>query len=393
MFQTNTASALQNIMQQLANVAATLQNMSTAPLASQANPQAPAAPVPPPAPPMMSLASLPVTAPAVTLAASPPAATAPTVAVTPVAAAPSRLCLPLLVAFTGERSDSHRFIQACKLYFTLAPATQFAMHTQAIAWALMQMQEGQGAKYLDQIVREGITQFASWDNFRDAFAWEFYEPDVEHKHDIDAYIDSFRSLYRKAGYPDRRHLIMKFCHGLSKRISDRLGNITTGCPNDTHVEAWMTVVREQAFIMKTEADFSWGRLAAKPAERMPATVPGRIPITPPHLPPVFTNPAPFRPLLPPVVHPATAAALPVPKLLPMGVPMDIDKMQAACAADVVCHHCHQKGHYRQECPLRYNVRFMDNDKRGELTMQLLAWEDTLVAESQAIASDDSETHG
>ncbi|KAG5640503.1 hypothetical protein DXG03_008284 [Asterophora parasitica] len=215
MFQTNTASALQNIMQQLANVAATLQNMSTVPPASQANPQALAALVGPPN-----------NVPGITSSDSP---------------------------------------------------------------------------------SKGITQVASWDDFCNAFVQEFYELDVEvttslalesesyyqHKCDIDVYIDSFQSLYWKAGYPDRCHLVMKFHHGLSKRISDCLGNITTGRPNDTCVEAWMTAVRKQAFIMKTEADFSWGWLAAKPAKRTPTAIPGRIPITLPRLPLVFTNLAPF----------------------------------------------------------------------------------------------------
>ncbi|KAG5639996.1 hypothetical protein DXG03_001870, partial [Asterophora parasitica] len=190
--------------------------MSTVPPASQANPQALEALVPPPAPPMMSLASLLVTALAVTLAASPPMAATPTVAITPAAAAPSQLCLLLPVTFT-----------------------------------------------------------------------KFYEPDVEvtaslalesesyyqHKHDIDAYIDSFQSPYWKAGYPDRHHLVMKFHHSLSKRISNHLRNITTGCPNNTCVKAWITVAHEQAFIMKTEADFSQGWLAAKPAKRTPTTIP------------------------------------------------------------------------------------------------------------------------
>ncbi|KAG5639828.1 hypothetical protein DXG03_003049, partial [Asterophora parasitica] len=197
-FQTNTASALQNITQQLSNVAATLQNMSTAPPASQANPQA------------------------------------------------------------------------------------HELDVEATASLALESES-------------------------------YYQ----HKHNIDVYIDSFQSLYRKTGYPDGHYLIMKFHHGLSKWISDHLGNITTGCPDDTCIEAWMTAACKQAFIMKTEADFLRGRFAIKPGERMPATIP-----------------APFRPLPPPIVHPMTAAALPVPKSLPMGVPMDIDKMRAARTADV-----------------------------------------------------------
>ncbi|KAG5640384.1 hypothetical protein DXG03_008849 [Asterophora parasitica] len=118
----------------------------------------------------------------------------------------------------------------------MAPASYFASHTRAIGWALMQMQEGHGANYMECIVQE-ITQFTSWEDFPDFFAWEFYKADVEHKHNIDSYIDSFQSLYQKAGYPARHHLIMKFRHDLSKKLSDQLRNISTGHPDDTQVEA------------------------------------------------------------------------------------------------------------------------------------------------------------
>ncbi|KAG5636946.1 hypothetical protein DXG03_004580 [Asterophora parasitica] len=87
--------------------------------------------------------------------------------------------LPLLAAFTRDCSDGRQFIQACELYFTMAPASHFASDTRAVEWALMQMQEGHGANYVECVVQEGITQFTSWEDFWDSFTWEFYKADVE----------------------------------------------------------------------------------------------------------------------------------------------------------------------------------------------------------------------
>ncbi|KAG5639485.1 hypothetical protein DXG03_003653 [Asterophora parasitica] len=79
----------------------------------------------------------------------------------------------------------------------MAPASYFASHARAIGWALMQ--KGHGTDYVECVVQEGITQFTSWEDFRDSFAWGFYKADMEatafltleseayyqHKHDID----------------------------------------------------------------------------------------------------------------------------------------------------------------------------------------------------------------
>ncbi|KAG5640810.1 hypothetical protein DXG03_006953 [Asterophora parasitica] len=80
------------------------------------------------------------------------------------------------------------------------------------------------------------------------------------------------------------------------------------------------------------------------------------------------------------------------KALPMGMLMDIDKMCAAHMAEVICHQCSQKGHYKQNCPFCHDLHFMDNEEKDELTMQLLAWQDMLAAKSQAATSDNLDTY-
>ncbi|KAG5640872.1 hypothetical protein DXG03_006762 [Asterophora parasitica] len=86
--------------------------------------------------------------------------------------------------------------------------------------------------------------------------------------------------------------------------------------------------------------------------------------------------------------PASAAL----KSPPMDMLMDINKMHAARMAEVIYHWCSQKGHYKQDCPFHHDLCFMDNKEKDEFAMQLLAQQDTLAAESQATASNDSDTY-
>ncbi|KAG5639894.1 hypothetical protein DXG03_002561, partial [Asterophora parasitica] len=227
------------------------------------------------------------------------------------------------------------------------------------------------------------------EDFWDSFAWEFYEADVEvtasltleseayyqHEHNIDLYVDSFQSLYQKAGYLDGHHLIMKFWHGLSKKLSDQLGNISTGCPDDTRVEAWMTMACKQAFIRRQKLTLH------------------AIPVASPCFLLAAPAPAPSQPLFPsPTVHIAPVLASAALKSLPMGMLMDINKMRAAHMVEVICHWCSQKGHYKQDCPFCHDLHFIDNKEKDKLTMQLLAWQDTLAAKSQAAASNNLDTY-
>ncbi|KAG5643334.1 hypothetical protein DXG03_001184 [Asterophora parasitica] len=137
--QTTTTTAIQDLTRQLADLATALNNTPAIP-------------------------------PAVVLSPAPVVVVKPAPAVAAPESHKSCACLLLLATFTGDHSDGRQFIQACKLYFTMAPASHFASHTRAIGWALMQMQEGHGANYVECIVQEGITQFTSWEDFWDSFA-------------------------------------------------------------------------------------------------------------------------------------------------------------------------------------------------------------------------------
>ncbi|KAG5639869.1 hypothetical protein DXG03_002740 [Asterophora parasitica] len=126
-----------------------------------------------------ALNSTPTIPPAMVLSPAPAAVVEPAPTVAAPESCESYACLLLLAVFTRDCSDGRWFIQACELYFTMAPASHFALHTRAIGWALMQMQEGHSTDYMEYIVQEGITQFTSWEDFQDSFAWEFYKADVE----------------------------------------------------------------------------------------------------------------------------------------------------------------------------------------------------------------------
>ncbi|KAG5646930.1 hypothetical protein DXG03_002006 [Asterophora parasitica] len=274
-------------------------------------------------------------------------------------------CLLLLAMFTGDHSDGRWFIQACKLYFTMAPASHFALHTRAIGWALIQIQEGCSANYVECVVQEEITQFTSWDNFWDCFAWEFYKADMEATTSL--------TLELEAYYQHEHDIDLH--------------------PDDTQVEAWMTAACKQAFIIKTEANFTCSWFPAKTAKQVPTFAPGQILVASPCFLLAAPALAPSQPLFPSLmVHIALVLVPAALKSLPMGMLMDINKMHAACMAEVICHRCSQKGHYKQDCLFCHHLHFMDDKAKDELTMQLLAQQDMLAAESQAATSDDSDIY-
>ncbi|KAF5383726.1 hypothetical protein D9615_003683 [Tricholomella constricta] len=203
--------------------------------------------------------------------------------------------------------------------------------------------------------------FPTWKDFEDTFRSEFFLLDevanaaltlestayFQNSRSIDKYIDSFRSLWVKAGYPDGRHLVLKFRRGMDPKLSRRLGSITTGRLHDNKIEEWLRTARSQDFIMRTEDDF----------HRQ--------------------------------VIPTKAAAQPLPQLpLPQSIPMDVDRMRDRVApADDHCFRCKKKGHFSRDCPLRWDVRHMLDDKLEVLIMERLACKDAVSADQTPSSAD------
>ncbi|KAF5383222.1 hypothetical protein D9615_004783 [Tricholomella constricta] len=233
--------------------------------------------------------------------------------------------------------------------------------------------------------------FPTWKDFEDTFRGEFFLFDevadaaltlestayFQNGRSIDEYIDSFRSLWVKAGYPDGRHLVLKFRRGMDPKLSRRLGSITTGCPHDEKIEEWLRTARSQDFIMRTEDDFHRRAIPTKvPDSRTTAAAAVQWVFAP-------TPPAPAP--APPVPRAPTA---PAPRPLPQGVPMDVNRMRDRVApADDHCFWCKKKGHFSRDCPLRWDVRHMLDDELEALIMEHLARKDAVPANQTPLSAD------
>ncbi|KAF5378851.1 hypothetical protein D9615_006886 [Tricholomella constricta] len=285
--------------------------------------------------------------------------------------------------YDGARSGGHTFLNACKLYFSLCGGS-FADDHARIIWVLSYMQHGRAADFVSQVFQFGTAKdvFPAWKDFEDTFRGEFFFRDAaltlestayfQNGRSIDEYIDSFRSLWVKAGYPDGRHLVLKFRREMDPKLSRRLGSITTGRPHNEKIEEWLRVARSQNFIMRTEDDFHrWATPTKSPDRHRIRTLAVRSCPRSHSL-----SPAPRAP------------AMPAPRLLPQGVPMDVDRMRDRVAsADDHCFRCKKKGHFSRDCPLRWDVRHMLDDELEALIMERLARKDAVPADQTPLSAD------
>ncbi|KAF5376293.1 hypothetical protein D9615_008535 [Tricholomella constricta] len=273
--------------------------------------------------------------------------------------------------YDGARSGGRAFWNACNLYFSLCGGS-FADDHARIVWVLSYMQHGRAADFVSRVFQFGTAKdvFPAWKDFEDTFRGEFFLFDevadaalilestayFQNSRSIDEYIDSFRSLWVKAGYPDGRHLVLKFCRGMDPKLSRRLGSITTGRPHDEKIEEWLRIACSQDFIMSRTMGVRY------------------CPHSHSH-----SRFCPSRP---------SRSIAPAPRPLPQGVPMDVDRMRDRVApADDHCFRCKKKGHYSRDCPLRWDVRHMLDDELEALIMERLARKDAVPADPTPSSAD------
>ncbi|KAF5379776.1 hypothetical protein D9615_005646 [Tricholomella constricta] len=291
--------------------------------------------------------------------------------------------------YDGARSGGRAFLNTCKLYFSLCGGS-FADDHARIVWVLSYMQHGRAADFVSRVFQFGTAKdvFPAWKDFEDTFRGEFFLFDevadaalilestayFQNGRSIDEYIDSFRSLWVKAGYPDGRHLVLKFRRGMDPKLSRRLGSITTGRPHDEKIEEWLRIARSQDFIMRSEDDFHRRMVPTKaPDTRQPTAAAARWAFA------TAPGPAPPAPRAP---------VAPAPRPIPQGIPMDVDRMRDRVApADDHCFRCKKKGHYSRDCPLRWDVRHMLDDELEALIMERLARKDAVPADPTPSSAD------
>ncbi|KAF5378739.1 hypothetical protein D9615_006837 [Tricholomella constricta] len=330
--------------------------------------------------------------------------------------------------YDGARSGGRAFWNACQLYFSLSVG-QFADDHARISWVLSYMQHGRAADFVGRVFQYGSVKraFPTWKDFASNFEKEFFlfdevtdaaltlestayfqngrtiddflpllyfhyacvarsshyrigsntlvtEARTSRLNNLtDEYIDSFKALWIKADYPDGRHLVLKFRRGMDPKLSRRLGNITTGRPDDSKIEDWLAIARSQDFIMRTEEDFHHRSAPTVPTASHP-TAPIPMPVVAPML--------RWRPTAPPtapvrVSAPAHFLSTPVTPSLPPGVPMDIDRLRRRPVQDDTCRRCKQPGHFWLDCPKRFDLRHIMPEELDELIMQLLARKDAI----------------
>ncbi|KAG5641084.1 hypothetical protein DXG03_006051 [Asterophora parasitica] len=200
-------------------------------------------------------------APAVTLVAP----VAPPITSTPTAPLAAAVVIPLPTNLAALPAFLMAFTAQTQAEAKAAAEAKFPDDHIKIGWAMTYMQLGQAADLVAHIFEHGGIKkaFQDWDHFVSVFGDEFYDPNevanaslaleslgyFQNGRSIDQYIDSFKALWYKSGYPDGRHLVIKFHHGPDFRLNCCLGTITTGRPHESQVNEWFHAAHLQDFLM------------------------------------------------------------------------------------------------------------------------------------------------
>lgn len=276
--------------------------------------------------------------------------------------------------FSGDRTKGRAFLNTCNTYLRLCPQ-DFASDQEKILWVLSFMKEGRAARWADQIFRweeknEGCMRFLDWKDFLEEFEGHFLPVDSEaaainrlegtdyfqRNRSVEDYLDEFLELISDSGYQDNKTIVIKFRRGLRPTIQTAVATMTANRPSDSSPEAWYKAAKliDQSRAAN-EAFQALGRSQAPTAKSLP----------------------------PPLRSSASLAPQPVP---PTGaVPMDVDRTRKPSPMPPVCFRCKKPGHIKADCPLRFDVRFLDAEEKEELIQQLLAEKD--VAEAQEASED------
>jgi Retrotransposon gag protein/Zinc knuckle len=273
--------------------------------------------------------------------------------------------------FDGDRSKGRAFLNSVNLYIALR-STEFADDQVRICWTLSFMKTGRAAIFADQTItnnRPDNPVFSDWKDFERKFIEDFYPYDektdalmklestryFQGRRTTDVYIDEFTELTTRARCTDPTTLVLKFRRGLDPSLQDKIAE-SPSCPEGEDVDGWLAAAR-RLDRNRTANEAFRGSFARAPS------VPSAARQSPPVPPKRFE----FGSITPTVSRqPPTPA-----KTLPMGIPMDIDASKQAKTLDDACRRCGETGHWKNQCPRRFDIRYMDLDEREALVQEVL----------------------
>jgi hypothetical protein len=259
------------------------------------------------------------------------------------------------------------FLTSCELYISLSQS-DFVENQVHIHWALSYFKGGCVANFAERIIQQGMRTgkmcFASWDEFREEFTAVFcpeneattalmrLESDryFQGKRNIEAYIDEFKDLVNLSGYMDPIAIMLKFRRGLNPTTQDRIAESGTDRPQDRDFDGWFKAAH---------------RLDPTASQMRPSIMLPDIPCT-------YTDDSLRSPTHPVLLPPLTPAHHRDPcsnahpsRVLPPGVPMDVNRTRTLKPLAQTCYRYGQTGHTSRECNLHHDVRHMTLDEEDE----------------------------
>ena len=296
-------------------------------------------------------------------------------------------------AFNGDRTLGRIWMDQVSLYLA---ANTWSSDEHKIKHVLTFFKEGRALTWATDASNysaiHGHYPWVSFLAFRQAFLKEFSDPNdvarcismlnhtmswYQGSRSIDAYIDGFADLVKRANYVDEQgiphlnlegHVCLLFRTGLSSDIRHHCAVVQRPTPS-------------------TLADWKSSALAYVSAKSANDVI---VEMTKMHLRPgptphrVFAPRPPAAPVAPaPVFAPPRPAVGPTPVAQPTlpkghGDPMDVDAIQRqrrrlAALARIQCYNCHKHGHLSRDCPdRRHELRALDDEGNWVLSETELA---------------------
>ncbi|HEV7736750.1 MAG TPA: hypothetical protein VGO47_05175 [Chlamydiales bacterium] len=300
--------------------------------------------------------------------------------------------------FDGDRTKGRGFLNSVKWYLR-SRGHEFRDLDHMISWTLSFMKEGRALTFAHQVTRQvdknGVLPYESWELFWKELEERFLPVDeaeeainlletdryYQGKQTVDDYCDRFQDLIDQAGYTEGRQVVMKFRKGLDPEIADKVSLLQEKRPKDDDTEGWITTAKEVARQRIRNEAFNVAMRKDKTAVKINPSVPAKpspffkaaTPVAKPTVPWV-----PRFPMFSAKPTPSPAPAQTIPKAAPTGpIPMEVDASRQRGRTPVVCYRCGQAGHFKDQCPMHFDVRFMSTDEledhlQGQLTQKDVA---------------------